>query len=263
MECLIHLFFKYLIFDFQEAGNAFPSFVSTTLENEKSLSPEDIRDIKFTASSIYGGGSDTTVSAEYAFFLAMVLYPDVQEKAHAELDTIIGQGRLPGFSDQPHLPYINAIVTEVLRWNSVAPTGVPHTASEDGFIGGYYIPKDSLILTNLWGMLHDPETYPDPFKFDPERHIASPGKDAQRDPRNICFGYGRRICPGMYLAQASLFACVATSLAVFNIERAVVNGVPVIPVHQSTSGIISYPKPFQCVIKPRSEKAASLIAESD
>ena len=91
------------------------------------------------------GGADTTVSAEYAFFLAMVLYPgsylmilillieltiwsffspDVQEKAHAELDTVIGEGRLPEFSDQPHLPYINAIVTEVLRWNSVAPTGI-------------------------------------------------------------------------------------------------------------------------------------------
>jgi len=243
------------------AGNAFPSFVSNSLENGSSLSPEDIRDVKFTASSMYGGGADTTVSAEYAFFLAMVLYPDVQEKAHAELDTVIGEGRLPGFSDQPHLPYINAIVTEVLRWNSVAPTGVPHMASEDGFVGGYYIPKGSLILTNLWGMLHDPETYPDPFRFDPERHIATPGKDAQRDPRNICFGYGRRICPGMYLGEASLFACIAASLTVFNIEKAVVNGVPIVPVHESTSGIISYPKPFQCVIKPRSQRAASLIAD--
>ena len=130
-------------------------------------------------------------------------------------------------------------------------------------------------------MLHDPETYPDPFRFDPERHITTPDKEAQRNPRDICFGYGRRICPGMYLGEASLFACVATSLAVFNIEKAVVNGIPVVPVHESTSGIIrflpfffcymherfltaippSYPKPFQCVIKPRSQKAASLIAD--
>jgi cytochrome P450 len=98
----------------------------------------------------------------------IIFPPDVQTKAHAELDAVIGDGRLPGFSDLPHLPYINAIVTEVLRWNSVAPTGVnfpypalsndflpnrlgvPHMASEDGFIDGYYIPKGSLILTNLW-----------------------------------------------------------------------------------------------------------------
>jgi len=65
----------------------------------------------------------------------------------------------------------------------------------------------------------------------------------------------------MYLGEASLFSCIVTSLAVFNIEKVVINGVPIVPVHQSTSGIISYPKPFQCVIKPRSEKAASLIAE--
>ncbi|KAF8154968.1 OrdA protein [Crassisporium funariophilum] len=243
------------------AGTAIPSFLSTSLENEGSLSADDIRDLRFAASSMYGGGADTTVSAEYAFFLAMVLFPDVQKKGQAEIDSVIGNGRLPSLADQQHLPYINAIVTEILRWNSVAPTGVPHTALEDGYIGGYFIPKNSIILANLWHMLHDPETYPDPFVFDPERHIAAPGREVQRDPRNVCFGYGRRICPGMYLAEASLFSCIAMSLAVFDIEKAIVDGVPVTPVHENTSGIISYPKAFQCVIKPRSERAASLIAE--
>lgn len=87
------------------------------------------------------GGADTTVSAEYAFFLAMVLNPgmcsifyskmkslcqirlDVQKKAQAEIDSVIGNDRLPGLADRPHLPYTNAVLTEVLRWNSVAPTG--------------------------------------------------------------------------------------------------------------------------------------------
>ncbi|KAF8814859.1 cytochrome P450 [Phlegmacium glaucopus] len=261
------------------AGNAVPSFVSTGIADENSLSHEDIEDLKFTASSMYGGGADTTVSAEYPFFLAMVLYPDVQKRAQAELDSVIGEGRLPGFTDQSRLPYTNALVTGVLRWNGVAPTGVPHTALEDGFIGGYFIPKGALILTNLWNMLHDPETYPDPFKFDPERFIASPDKEAQRDPRNAFFGYGRRICPGMYLAEASLFACITISLADFIIDNVVINGVPIVPVHESTSGILrftsrcmedylltvsfahNYPKPFQCYIRPHSEKAVSLIAD--
>ncbi|KAF4609943.1 hypothetical protein D9613_010304 [Agrocybe pediades] len=244
------------------AGAAPPSFVSAALEDEKLLTEDQIRDIKFAASSMYGGGADTTVSSEYAFYLAMVLFPEVQKKAQAELDAVVGNGRLPSLNDQLHLPYINAIVKEVLRWNSVAPTGVPHTAIEDGYIGGYFIPKNSIILANLWNMMHDPEVYPDPFVFDPERHINTADKPAQRDPRKVCFGYGRRVCPGMYLAEASLFSCVSQSLAVFNIEKKVVNGVPIAPVHESTSGIISYPKPFECVIKPRSEKAAALIAEA-
>jgi len=241
------------------AGTASPSFVSETLENNPSISDDDSRDLKFTASSLYGGGADTTVSAEYAFFLAMVLNPDVQKKAQKEIDAVIGHRRLPKLSDLPHLPYINAVLTEVLRWNSVAPTGVPHTATEDGIIHGYFIPKGAIIVANLWNMLHDPNIYPDPFSFDPERHIAQPGKEAQCDPRKICFGYARRICPGMYLAEATLFMCIVTSLAVFNITQAVEDGVPIIPVHENTSGTISYPKPFKCAIKPRSETTYSLI----
>lgn len=92
---------------------------------------------------------------------------EVQKKAQAEIDSVIGNERLPGLSDRPHLPYVMALVTEVLRWNSVAPTGtlsapfhshlnslvslgVPHTAMEDGIISGYLIPKGSIIITNLW-----------------------------------------------------------------------------------------------------------------
>ncbi|RDB29712.1 hypothetical protein Hypma_013789 [Hypsizygus marmoreus] len=243
------------------SGSAPPSFVANLMEEEDQLTPEQINDIKFAASSMYGGGADTTVSAEYAFFLAMVLYPDVQKKAQAEIDAVIGQDRLPTLTDRPHLPYVNAVVSEVLRWNSVAPTGVPHTAMEDGIINGYLIPKGSIIVANLWNMLHDPEVYPDPFAFNPDRHIARDGKPTQRDPRTVCFGYGRRVCPGMYLAETSLFAAISMSFTVFDVSKAVENGVEITPVHTNTSGIISYPEPFKCTIKPRSEKAVSLIAQ--
>ncbi|KAF9522935.1 cytochrome P450 [Crepidotus variabilis] len=243
------------------AGTASLSFVSTGLEdNEASPSPEYLHGLKWTAASMYSGGADTTVSIEYGFFLAMVLFPEVQKKAQAEIDAVVGNDRLPSFADIPHLPYVNAVATEILRWNCVAPSGIPHSAVEDGHINGYFIPKGAVIVANLWNMLHDPEFYPDPFKFDPERHL---GPNPQRDVRKICFGFGRRICPGMLLADASVYSCIAMSLAVFNIEKAVDgNGIPITPVHDNTSGIISFPKPYECVIKPRSEKAASLISES-
>ncbi|KAF5338823.1 hypothetical protein D9758_012046 [Tetrapyrgos nigripes] len=242
-------------------GTAPVSFVSTSLEDEAKLTPEEIFEIKHTAASVYGAGADTTVSDQYAFFLAMIRHPEVLKKAQAEIDSVVGNDRLPSFSDRENLPYVNAVVTEALRWNSVAPTGVPHRAMDDGVIAGYFIPKGSIIITNLWYMLNDPSIYPDPFKFDPERHISTSDKPAQRDPRTICFGFGRRICPGLHLAEASLWILIAMSLAVFDIKPAFdEEGKLIIPEHELTGGTISHPKPFKCSIKPRSEKAVSLIS---
>ncbi|KAE9406913.1 cytochrome P450 [Gymnopus androsaceus JB14] len=241
-------------------GTAPVSFVSASLENEAEMSENEVFEIKHTAASIYGAGADTTVSAQYAFFLAMVRHPEVLKKAQAEIDAVVGSDRLPSFSDREHLPYVNAVMTEALRWNSVAPTGVPHRAMEDDIIGGYFIPKGTIIIANLWNMLNDPEIYPEPFKFDPERHISLPGKPAQKDPRHACFGFARRICVGMHLAEASLWILIAMSLAVFDITPALdEQGNPIIPEHENTTGTISHPKPFKCTIKPRSEKALALI----
>lgn len=53
----------------------------------------------------------------------MILYPNVQAKAYQEIVTVVGQDRLPEFSDQPHLPYVNAILLELLRWQPIAPLG--------------------------------------------------------------------------------------------------------------------------------------------
>ncbi|OJA16799.1 hypothetical protein AZE42_12174 [Rhizopogon vesiculosus] len=85
---------------------------------------------------------------------------------------------------------------EVLRWNAVVPTGVPHRVTEDDIHDGYYIPKGSLILPNIWFMLNDPRTYSNPSEFNPERFLANDGKEPETEPRTICFGFGRRICPG-------------------------------------------------------------------
>jgi cytochrome P450 len=63
------------------------------------------------------------VSSIYSFFLAMTLFPEVMKKGQAEIDTIIGNDRLPDFSDRENLPYIDAMAKEVFRWHSVAPTG--------------------------------------------------------------------------------------------------------------------------------------------
>lgn len=75
------------------------------------------------------------------FFYAMILHPEVQKKAHEELDRVIGNGRLPTYEDRDSLPYIEAVVREVLRWRPIVPLGLPHATSFDDIYNGHFIPR--------------------------------------------------------------------------------------------------------------------------
>ena len=110
------------------AGTAIPSYTSELLSREN-LDAETESNIKWSAASLYAGGGDTTVSFLHSFFLAMQLYPEVQRKAQEEIDRVVGTDRLPVIADRPNLPYIEAIIKELLRWNPVAPLGTYLTSS--------------------------------------------------------------------------------------------------------------------------------------
>ncbi|PPQ73581.1 hypothetical protein CVT26_010565 [Gymnopilus dilepis] len=243
-----------------ELGTAKASFTSQLLDSAN-LTVEEEEDIKWSAASLYSGGADTTVSATYAMFLACVLNPDKAKKVQQELDEVVGSTRLPTFADRKNLPYTNAFVLEVFRWFTTIPTGFPHVVQEDNIYEGYFIPKGAVVIANIWHMLHDPDIYQDPFSFKPERFL---GSKPERDPRNICFGFGRRyVCRHnrRELAEASVFITTATSLAVFDITKCSGDGDGAIPKIEQTTGIISHPKPFACLIKPRSQKALEIINE--
>ncbi|KAJ6627486.1 cytochrome P450 [Mycena sp. CBHHK59/15] len=245
------------------AGTAPVSFTSTLLE-PKHLTAEEEFDIKWSAASLYSAGADTsqslwcyqTVSAVYAFFLAIALHPAVQARAQAEIDAVVGRDRLPTFADRDDLPYVDALVKEVLRWNAVVPTGVPHRATQDDVYAGHLIPRGALVLANIHRIMHDARMYADPGVFEPARFL---GAAPETDPRSFCWGFGRRICPGMHLADASVFISCAMSLAVFDVGKCVEGGRVVEPVNDKTTGTISHPVPFRCTIKPRSERAVQLI----
>ncbi|KAF9782612.1 cytochrome P450 [Thelephora terrestris] len=246
-----------LVKDQMAAGTAIPSYTSQLLES-KNITPEDDYNIKWSAASLYSGGADTTVSAIHSFFLAMMINPEVQRKAQEEIDRVIGNDRLPTLADQASLPYVEAITKEVLRWNPVAPLGIPHVTMEDDVYEGYFIPKGAQIIANLWQIMHDPAVHADPMAFNPERFL---GDRPEPEPRATAFGHGRRICPGLLLAQTSLWLACARSLAVLNITKYVDGfGNVVEPEIHYTDGTISHPPPFKCTIRPRSEKAAALVA---
>ncbi|KAG1892828.1 cytochrome P450 [Suillus subluteus] len=259
LEEMVSAPYKFVV-DQMAAGIAPESFTSNLLGGSP-LSAEDEHDVKWSAATLYAGASDTTVATINSFFLAMTLFPDVQKKAQAEIDSVVGPDRLPSFADQGSLPYIEAVAKETLRWHTVIPTGFPHCASEDDIHDGYYIPKGSVVIPNIWFMLNDPERYANPSQFNPDRFLANDGKKPETEPRTICFGFGRRICPAIHFAEASVWLSIGMSLAVFDISKTIENGIEITPEIDPSSGTISHPKPFKCSIKPRSSKAVALIEQ--
>ncbi|RDA89398.1 hypothetical protein CP532_6184 [Ophiocordyceps camponoti-leonardi (nom. inval.)] len=235
-----------------------PCFVSRLCDESPSLGSEDEVAIKRVAAAMYLGGADTTVTVLTSFILAMMLFPEVQRKGQEAIDELLrGQDRLPTFADQDRLPLITAIVKETFRWSPVAPLAIPHAASQDLHCGEYTIPKGSVLVPMVWWFLHDPAVYPDPESFKPERYL---GPEAQPDPI-VVFGYGRRVCPGRYFAEANVFLIVARLLACFHIRKAVDEeaGVEVEPELDVYPGLHSHLKKFQYKIEVRDRKRADSI----
>ncbi|KAL3473137.1 cytochrome P450 [Aspergillus californicus] len=241
-----------------------PSYVSKLIQQLKgegnaNLSPEDEQAIIWSAASLYGAAADTTVITLTIFTLAMIKFPHVQRKAQEEIDRVVGTNRLPSFGDRDKLPYINALVKEALRWWPIAPMGFPHTATEDIEYQGLHIPRGAFLLPAVWWFLHDPEVHPDPESFDPDRFLEPRNEP---DPTSEAFGYGRRICPGRFFAESSLFLNIAQSLATFNIDKAVDKDGRGIEVNvKAKPGILTYPTEFDFQIKPRSEKHVQLVRQ--
>ncbi|KAJ3532238.1 hypothetical protein NMY22_g7821 [Coprinellus aureogranulatus] len=250
----------------RERGTAKISFISTFLDQKHGAVSEQDEDlINAAAASLYSGGAETTVSSLDSYFLAMTLHPHVQRKAQSILDaymhSVPSEQSFPNLSDRPNLPYIEALVYEILRWNPSVPLGLPHVATQDDVYRGYEIRKHTVVWANIWSILHDEEVYPDPFEFRPERYLDDEGNIATDSKQVIvvrtAFGFGRRICPGLYLAENSLFLAISMLLHAFNVSEHE-DGPP----NVEYSGFISHPRPFKCRILPRSDNIAELIRQS-
>lgn len=251
-----------------KSGHFVPSYVSRALQQltpanaqVQVFTPRDEEDIIWTAANLYAGGSDTTVSSIYSFVLAMTLHPEVQKRAQDEITNVIGTERLPDFKDRENLPYVDAVVTEIYRWHPVGPMGLPHKSDEEIIYKDYRIPEGSYLLSGIWSILHDPDIYVDPHKFDPARFLE-PRRES--NPMLVAFGAGRRICPGRFFADNTIFISVAQMLAAFNISKAVDNQGREIDVALTPMpGIICHLNTFQYEIRPRSSKLSHYLTHVD
>ncbi|KAJ8507981.1 hypothetical protein ONZ45_g9708 [Pleurotus djamor] len=250
------------------AGSQQPC-IATRLLKEYSLGTLSFEEATWTASTLYLAGSDTIGTQILCFIQALVLHPGVQHRAQEELDRVVGKSRMPTLDDFDELPYIQAVVKEILRWRPALPLGVIHSVERDDTYLGYRIPKDAMIIANTWGLNRDPGVYgDDAHEFKPERFLDSEGKVATpssidtKDEGHVSFGFGRRHCVGHHVANSHLFIQAASILWAFQIlpERDV-NGEAILPdvTNDDVDGLLITPSKFKCQFVPRFNEVATIV----
>ncbi|KAF9527923.1 cytochrome P450 [Crepidotus variabilis] len=233
---------KYLMEKGEEAPESFGKYL---LERQESLNLTDV-ETAYLAGGIFGAGSDTTASAISVNVLASACYPDAQQKVWEELEAIVGKERLPRIEDREYLPQTMAFVLETFRWRPVTAGGFAHKVMKDIIWNGYIIPKNASIFGNIWSVGRDPEYFPNPERFDPQRWIKD-GK-LRDDMKTFAFGWGRRVCPGQYMATASIFINVAMLFWSFKIKAK--RDAP-IDEWSFTESANAHPMPFSVSFEPR------------
>ncbi|EIM88949.1 cytochrome P450 [Stereum hirsutum FP-91666 SS1] len=248
------------------AGTSTPSIISDVLAvQESEFGNIDGKwfdhNLSWVGGSLFGAAVDTTHATVLTFILAMAHFPRVQAKAQAELDAVLGSDHTLTPEDKKDLPYMCALIKEIMRYHPVMPMGFARRTGEDDWYDGYFIPKGTLLLWNAYALCYDKEVYKsEKYPVDevwPERFLEE--TDKEMDPYGWVFGFGRRKCPGLHVAEDSNFMLIASILASFDITP-LKDGPPKVDFVKLQ--LVSPPEDFKVSIQPRSPAHAERIRAS-
>nr|BAN19902.2 cytochrome P450 [Echinochloa phyllopogon] len=223
------------------------SMIAVLLSLQKS-EPEVYTDTMIMAlcANLFGAGTETTsTTTEWAMSL-LLNHPEALKKAQAEIDTAVGTtSRLITPEDLPRLGYLQCVINETLRLYPAAPLLMPHESSADCKVGGYDVPRGTMVLVNAYAIHRDPAAWEDPAEFRPERFE---GGDATDGRLLIPFGMGRRKCPGETLALRTIGLVLGTLIQCFDWDR--VDGVEV-DMAERGGLTIARAVPLEAMCRPR------------
>ncbi|PVF92959.1 cytochrome P450 [Serendipita vermifera] len=207
---------------------------------------KDVRDATATTGAITG------------FLLSLFLCPEICQRVYEEIQSITHGVRLPNVTDRVNLPYTEAVFKESLRFRPFSPLGIPHVSTEDEVFRGYLIPKGTIIHQCEYAILHDARVWEEPEVFKPERFLE-PGASGKPNPLTVVFGYGSRVCPGMYLGDKVAFHLVATIVSLFKVVHFEGKNVPDPAELEWEDTAVQQPINFECRFVVRDEKAQHLL----
>ncbi|GAB4831144.1 hypothetical protein Ancab_040230 [Ancistrocladus abbreviatus] len=233
-----------------KSNQDFLDFALSAIENG-SVAPEHATDtnIKSTFEAVIIAGTNTVPIAIIWTISLLLNHDHVLKRAQKELDQKVGRDRWVEESDIKNLPYLQAIINESLRLYPPGSLGFPHEAKEDCYVRGYYIPKGTVLIINMWKVYRDSRVWPEPDKFIPERFLTSHETIDAEKYHFQCFpfGLGRRSCPGMPLAQQVIHLTVARLLQGFIMSRP--TDMP-IDMSEKPSGLMFKALPLEVTITP-------------
>uniref|UniRef100_A0A7N2MEY2 Uncharacterized protein n=1 Tax=Quercus lobata TaxID=97700 RepID=A0A7N2MEY2_QUELO len=161
-------------------------------------------------------GIDTTSSTVEWALAELINNPEKMAKAQDELEEVLGKDRLIQEVDISKFPFLQAIVKETLRLHPPAPFLLPHKAETEVEMCGFTVPKNAQILVNVWAMGRDSSIWTNPDLFMPERFLEQDIDFKGQYFELIPFGAGRRICPGLPLANRMVHLMLASLVHFFN-----------------------------------------------
>ncbi|XP_056173633.1 labd-13Z-ene-9,15,16-triol synthase, chloroplastic-like [Syzygium oleosum] len=185
-------------------------------ETGRVISPEQMKALLM---DIFLGGTDTTYTMVEWTMTELLLHPEVLLKVQKELDDIVGPNNMVEESHIHKLNYLHVVVKETLRLHPAGPLLLPRSPSQTCTVGGYTIPEGTTVFLNVWAMHRDPQFWPDPSKFRPERFsVGGEAFELEYSGRNLHympFGSGRGVCAGLQLGERMLMYVLATFLHLF------------------------------------------------
>ncbi|XP_067157425.1 cytochrome P450 2J2-like [Apteryx mantelli] len=165
---------------------------------------------------LFFAGTETTSTTIRWALLYMAKYPEIQARVQAEIDAVVGRSRQPALEDRASMPYTNAVIHEVQRISNIVPVGTPRMATQDTMLGGFLVPKGTVLMLNFTSVLFDKKEWETPDAFNPENFL----KDGQfwRREAFLPFSLGKRACLGEQLARMELFLFFTALLQKFTFQ---------------------------------------------
>ncbi|XP_020009748.2 cytochrome P450 2A5-like [Castor canadensis] len=200
--------------------NVIDSFLIRMQEEKNNPNTEFyVKNLVIITLTLFFAGTETvSTNLRYCFQLLMK-YPDVAAKVHEEIDRVIGRDRQPKFEDHIKMPYTEAVIHESLRYGGMSAMGLARMVTKDTRFRGFFIPKDTEVLTMLGTLMTDSKFFPGPENFDPHHFLDEKGK-FKKIEAFMPFSMGKRSCLGEGLARMELFLFVTTIMQHFQFKSA-------------------------------------------